>query len=116
MSNRITRREMLQTATVAAGVWTATGNLARAQADSPNEKLNIAGIGVGGRGAGDVNGSAHENIVALCDVDEKRAAQTFQRYPKARQFKDFRKMLDEIHNGCDSVSSVVLRRIWMISC
>ena len=103
MSNLITRREMLRTATVAASVWTATGSLARAQADSPNEKLNIAGIGVGGRGAGDVNGSAHENIVALCDVDEKRAAQTFQRYPKARQFKDFRKMLDEIHNQIDAV-------------
>ena len=92
----ITRREMLRTATVAAGVLTATGSLAKAQADSPNEKLNIAGIGVGGRGAGDVNGSAHENIVALCDVDEKRAAQTFQRYPDAKQFKDFRKMLDHV--------------------
>lgn len=103
MSKLITRREMLRTTTVAAGVWTATGSLARAQADSPNEKLNIAGIGVGGRGAGDVNGSAHENIVALCDVDEKRAAQTFQRYPKAKQFKDFRKMLDEIHGQIDAV-------------
>ncbi len=103
MSDLITRREMLRTATVAAGIWTATGSLARAQADSPNEKLNIAGIGVGGRGAGDVNGTAHENLVALCDVDEKRAAQTFQRYPKARQFKDFRKMLDEIHNQIDAV-------------
>lgn len=103
MSKLITRREMLRTATVAAGVWTATGSLARAKADSPNEKLNIAGIGVGGRGAGDVNGTAHENLVALCDVDEKRAAQTYQRYPKARQFKDFRKMLDEIHNQIDAV-------------
>jgi len=103
MSRLITRREMLRTATVAAGVWTATGSLARAQTNSPNEKLNIAGIGVGGRGAGDVNGTAHENLVALCDVDEKRAAQTFQRYPKARQFKDFRKMLDEIHKEIDAV-------------
>jgi len=103
MSRLITRREMLRTATVAAGVWTATGSLARAQTNSSNEKLNIAGIGVGGRGAGDVNGTAHENLVALCDVDEKRAAQTFQRYPKARQFKDFRKMLDEIHKEIDAV-------------
>ncbi|MBC8876150.1 MAG: Gfo/Idh/MocA family oxidoreductase [Planctomycetes bacterium] len=103
MSNLITRREMLRTATVAAGVWTATGSLARAQTNSPNEKLNIAGIGVGGRGAADVNGAAHENLVALCDVDEKRAEATFKRYPKARQFKDFRKMLDEIHGQIDAV-------------
>ncbi len=68
-----------------------------------NEKLNIAGIGVGGRGADDVNGAASENIVALCDVDEKHAAQTFERYPHAKRYKDFRKMLDEMHRQIDAV-------------
>jgi len=68
-----------------------------------NEKLNVAGIGVGGRGAADVNGAASENIVALCDVDEKHAAQTFQQYPKAKRYKDFRKMLNEMHNKIDAV-------------
>ena len=68
-----------------------------------NNKLNIAGIGVGGRGAADVNGAASENIVALCDVDEKHAAQTFERYPKAKRYKDFRKMFDEMHNNIDAV-------------
>jgi len=68
-----------------------------------NERLNIAGIGVGGRGADDVNGVASENVIALCDVDEKHAAQTFERYPKAKRYKDFRKMLDEMHQKIDAV-------------
>ncbi len=72
MSTPISRRDMLRTTAVAAGVWTTHGLLGRAQSKSPNEKLNIAGIGIGGRGADDVNGVAGENIVALCDVDEKR--------------------------------------------
>ena len=70
---------------------------------APSDKLNIAGIGVGGRGAHDVNAVAGENIVALCDVDERRAGGTFKKYPKARRFVDFRKMLDEMHEGIDAV-------------
>jgi len=58
---------------------------------------------VGGRGAADVNGVESENIVALCDVDEQRAAGTFQRFPQAKRYKDFRKMLDEIHGQIDAV-------------
>ncbi len=61
----------------------------------PSEKLNIAGIGVGGMGATDLKGMETENIVALCDVDDERAAETFARYPKAKKYKDFRKMLDK---------------------
>ena len=68
-----------------------------------NNKLNVAGIGVGGRGAADINGVASENIVALCDIDEKHAAQTFERHPDAKRYKDFRKMLDEMHNKIDAV-------------
>jgi hypothetical protein len=75
------RRAMLRTSAVAAGVWTMTGPLSRGQGTSPNEKLNIAGIGVGGRGADNVSGVAGENLVALCDVDESRAGKTFERFP-----------------------------------
>ncbi|MCU0980044.1 MAG: Gfo/Idh/MocA family oxidoreductase, partial [Pirellulaceae bacterium] len=103
MSTPITRRDMLRTTAVAAGVWTTHGYLARAQSKSPNEKLNIAGIGIGGRGADDVNGVAGENIVALCDVDEKRGGGTFQRFPQAKRYKDFRKLLDEMHAQIDAV-------------
>ncbi|MGH9622545.1 MAG: Gfo/Idh/MocA family protein, partial [Bryobacteraceae bacterium] len=59
--------------------------------ESPNEKLNVASIGAGGRAAADIAGVAKtENIVALCDVDEKRAARTFAKYSKAPKYKDFR--------------------------
>lgn len=103
MPNPISRREMLRTAAVASGVWATSGTVSIAQSNSPNEKLNIAAIGVGGRGAADVGGVSSENIVALCDVDEKRAAKTFERYPKAKRYTDFRKMLDEIHQQIDAV-------------
>jgi predicted dehydrogenase len=94
---------MLRTSAVAAGVWSATFRSTWAQSKSPNEKLSIAGIGVGGRGAADVNGAATENIVALCDVDQNRAAATFKNFPKAKRYTDFRKMLDEMHNQIDAV-------------
>jgi predicted dehydrogenase len=61
----------------------------------PSEKLNIAGIGVGGMGANNLRACESENIVALCDVDDKYAAQVFQKYPNAKKWTDFRKMLDE---------------------
>jgi len=64
----------------------------------PSEKLNIAGIGVGGQGASDLQQLESQNIVALCDVDQNRASGTFKRYPKARQYRDFRKMLDKQKN------------------
>ncbi|MDN5203201.1 Gfo/Idh/MocA family oxidoreductase [Fulvivirgaceae bacterium BMA10] len=65
---------------------------------APSDKLNIAGIGVGGRGKDDLAGvynKGAENIVALCDVDETRAAATFKAYKKAKRYKDFRVMLEQ---------------------
>lgn len=64
-------------------------------ATSPNEKLNIAGIGVAGQGGHDISQFPDHNIVALCDVDWAHAAGTFKKFPQARKWKDFRKMLDE---------------------
>ena len=61
----------------------------------PSEKLNIAGIGVGGMGGSNLRQLESENIVALCDVDHNYAAGTFKRYPKAKVYIDFRKMLDK---------------------
>lgn len=62
---------------------------------APSEKLNIAGVGVGGQRAWDLENVSSENIVALCDVDQARAAETFNRYPKAKKYRDFRVMLDK---------------------
>ena len=71
-----------------------TASLSRLGYKSPNEKLNIAAIGAGGKGASDIDGCKSENIVALCDADWKNAAKTFEKYPNAKRYKDFRKMLD----------------------
>jgi predicted dehydrogenase len=61
----------------------------------PSEKLNIAGVGVGGQGGWDLEQVKSENIVALCDVDWDYAKRTFEKYPQARKYKDFREMLDK---------------------
>jgi predicted dehydrogenase len=67
-------------------------------AQPPSEKLNVAAIGAGGMGAGNTRAcaAAGANIVALCDVDDKRVneAGTYKQFPKAKRYKDFRKMLD----------------------
>ena len=62
-----------------------------------NERVNVAGIGAGGKGASDVSGAAKHgaNIVALCDVDENRASKTFKNFPKAKRYTDFRVMLEK---------------------
>ena len=62
---------------------------------SPNEKLNIAAIGAGGKGYSDINGCKSENIVAFADPDENRASRAFKEYPNATRYKDFRVLLDK---------------------
>ena len=63
---------------------------------APSDKLNIAGVGIGGVGGSNLKGVSSQNIVALCDVDwGGRPSERFKRYPNARQWKDYRKMLDK---------------------
>ena len=64
-------------------------------AGAPSNKLNIAGIGIGGMGGGNLRQCEKENIVALCDVDSKYAGGTIKRYPKAKVYKDYRIMFDK---------------------
>jgi hypothetical protein len=81
-----------------------TPSLKSAGYKSPNEKLNFAAIGSGGQGASNISAAAPtENIVALCDVDDHRAAGTFTRFDKAPKFKDFRQMLDKEGKNIDAV-------------
>ncbi len=68
-----------------------------------NEKLNIASVGAGGQAAGDIGSVVSENIVALCDVDWDRAAGSFKRFPNAKQYKDYRVMLEELDDKIDAV-------------
>ena len=69
----------------------------------PSEKVNIAGIGVAGQGGSDLRALSSQNIVALCDVDWRRAGGTFRRYPNAKKYKDFRIMLDKEDKNIDAV-------------
>jgi len=71
---------------------------------APSDRLNIAHIGVGGRGAASLGGTKGENFVALCDVDERRSSKAFEEYPSAKRYTDFRKMLDEMDNKIDAVT------------
>jgi len=91
----ITRRNLLAAAGVSAFTIVPSTVLARAGRPSPSEKLNIAGIGIGGQGRSDLESMASENVVALCDVDWGYAAGTFRRFPSAAKYRDFRQMLDE---------------------
>jgi len=78
---------------------------------APSDKLNIAGIGVGGKGDSNLrsasgwkkDGQMLENIVALCDVDHVRAKASYERYPKAKQYEDYRVMLEEMKDDIDAV-------------
>ena len=70
----------------------------------PSEKLNIACIGVGGRGAADLGEARRQNIVALCDVDLVRGRQAFQNFPNAKPYRDFRRMFDEMDKSIDAVT------------
>ena len=98
------RREFVgAAAAVAAFTFVPKRVLGGAGGSSANNKLNIAGIGVGGRGAGDINGCSSENIVALCDVDLNRASGTFKKYSQAKVYRDFRRMLEKEAKNIDAV-------------
>ncbi|MCA9267320.1 MAG: Gfo/Idh/MocA family oxidoreductase, partial [Planctomycetales bacterium] len=88
------RRRFLQ-ATGIAGLSYWTRPAWAAPSDSPNEKLNIAIVGVAGRGAANLGGVASENIVALCDVDENNLNGAAKRFPQAQKHTDWRKCLEQ---------------------
>ncbi len=94
---QISRRSFLAGTAATVAVWgmAANGGSAGKRRVSPSDKLNIAGIGAGGRGSYDLANVGTENIVALCDVDESQAAATFKRFPKAKRYRDFRRMLEK---------------------
>jgi predicted dehydrogenase len=77
--------------------------LGRAGTPSPNRKLNVALIGVGGRGVTNLEAVQTENIVALCDVDQERCAKAIAAHPGTRFFSDYRVLLDRMHREIDAV-------------
>ncbi len=104
----VDRREFIKASALVAGmgVWVATGQrVLGVDAQSPNEQLSVASIGVGGKGDSDSEQVAkHANLVAICDTDEKTLGKKAERHPKAKKFTDFRKMLDEMGKEIDCVT------------
>ncbi|TWT74953.1 Gfo/Idh/MocA family protein [Allorhodopirellula solitaria] len=106
MTIQHSRRDILKSsAASAAGVAFYHGASARrlSAAESPNEKLKIACIGIGGRGAANVNGVKSQDIIALVDVDQKRAGGTFEKFPNVTRYTDYRKMFDKLGGELDAV-------------
>ena len=102
----LTRRSFLKSSTaIASGLLVPAWKFQRPQARaavrrsvSPNEKLNLGIIGAGGRGAENLRSLTTENIVALCDVDDTNAAATYNKFPNAKRYRDFRKMFEAEKN------------------
>lgn len=107
--NRCSRRFFfygsLLAGTIPAGGFGSAQSLKRLGYKSPNEKLNLAAIGGGGQAFNDINDAEAgvENVVAIADVDFKRGAPAFAKWPKAEKYRDFRSMLDK-HKNIDAVT------------
>ena len=100
-SHSLSRRSFLRSSAAAAGAAT-LGAPAVSRGQDANDRLNIAIIGAGGRGGGNLGAVASENIVALCDVNQSNLDAAAARHPKARKFVDFRKLYDHA-NEFDAV-------------
>ena len=103
--SKITRRSFLAKTTSGVATLTVVPSyvLGLRGADSPNNKLNIAAIGLCNQGGSDLQGMTSENIVALCDVDTRFSAKHANQFPKARQYQDFREMFDAMHKEINAV-------------
>ena len=95
MNEQVDRRRFLKhSAALGAGITILNSGILKA-GNSPNEKLNIAVIGVAGRGGANLNHVKKENIVALCDLNEKNLGAAAERFPRAKTYIDWRKCLDQ---------------------
>ena len=109
MAKEISRRSFLKAGTAAAvGLSVAPGLMAKKKKKTEdtaplNRKLKILAVGIGGRGSSVLKGLETEDIIGLCDVDWKYANKTFNDYPSAKRFKDWRVMLDEMGKSIDAV-------------
>ena len=105
MTQRVTRRRVLQTSAASLGYFLTAPALSAARTLGANEKLRVAGIGVGGKGGSDIEqaGSLMQ-VVALCDVDEQRSGGAADKFRDAKRFFDYRKMLDQMGKQIDAVT------------
>jgi len=100
----ITRREFIGAASAAAVFTIVPRHVLGGKGHTPpSDKLNIAGVGVGGQGYSSMMNVSTENVAFLCDVDDDRAAKTYKWFHKAKRYHDFRRMLDREHKNIDAV-------------
>ena len=101
----MSRREFVARTSVAAAGLTIlpSGIISAKGRTAPSDKLNIAGIGVGGMGFANLKRMETENIIGLCDVDLKYSQRVFDHYPKAKVYQDYRNMYDELGKSIDAV-------------
>ena len=97
------RRRFLQTSALASAALAFPFVSAR-NVLGANSKLNIASVGVGGKGAVDVAGVSSENLIGLCDVDANRLAAAGKKYAQAQTFADWRVMFDKLGKQIDAVT------------
>ena len=104
MNRRLDRRRFLQASSLAGfGIWVSRGPVLGADR-SPNERLNFACIGVGGKGSSDTDHIGDlGNVVALCDIDSQRLGKKAEKFPEAKTYKDFRTLLEELAPKIDGV-------------
>ena len=105
MKTMFSRRNFLRASTLSGAAFLLLPRARLAFAYEANGKLNVAGIGIGGQGRGDLDNIAGcgANLVGLCDVDQKRVGDIFQKHPQSKPFTDFRRMLDEMEKQIDGV-------------
>jgi predicted dehydrogenase len=94
--SQLTRRHFIKSSSLFAGGAVLGAPYIMRSAESPNAKLNIGIIGAGGKGKEDSENMAGENVVALCDIDQKRLDERAQKFPKAKLYRDYRKMIEEM--------------------
>jgi predicted dehydrogenase len=105
MSSRTHRRQFLkQSAAAGIGFWVA-GGLSLRESRAANEQVNIACIGIGGKGDSDSSQAGKVgNIVAICDIDDNRLGKKGEEFKQAKKYFDYRKMFDEIGKSIDAVT------------
>jgi len=108
MKTKKSRRAFLKSSSMAAaGFFIVPRHVMGRGFIAPSDKLNIAGIGVGGMGKSDIAEfakSPHANIAFLCDVDDRQAADSVKSFPNAKRYYDYREMLEKEHKSIDAVS------------
>ena len=119
MENEMSRRSFLKKGAAAALAFSVVPSSVLGKAaghTAPSDKLNILGVGIGGRGSSVLHGLESQNIIGLADVDWKYAGHVFERYPNAKRYNDYRKMYDELLKSADAVMCATADHTHAIIC